>query len=284
MNKTYYKITNAEECHHGFQYKDGLNILEEKFNDNANDHCCAGGLYFSDAEHIFAFLSFGIYLREIMLPIDDPEFKMISDENKYRANKIILGKRYELASVETIKMLVEKGADIHAKDDYALSYSAGNGHLEIVKYLIEKGANIHARYDAPLRYSAQNSHLEVLKYLIESGADIHADDDDALKWSAVKGHFEVVKDLVARGADIHAGCDAALRWCAEDGHLNVVKYLIEKGADIHAKDDYALRYSAGKGHLEVVKYLIEKGANINVIKDDPIMEKLTILVNTVVID
>ena len=63
MNKTYYKITNAKENHHGFQYKDGLNILEEEFNDNPNDHCCAGGLYFSDVEHIFAFLHYGIYLN-----------------------------------------------------------------------------------------------------------------------------------------------------------------------------------------------------------------------------
>ena len=43
----YFKITNAKENHHGFQYVDGLNVLIEEFNDDPNDSCCAGGLYFT---------------------------------------------------------------------------------------------------------------------------------------------------------------------------------------------------------------------------------------------
>ena len=46
-NKIYYKITNAKENHHGFQYRTGLNILQEKFNDSP-EKCGAGGLYFSN--------------------------------------------------------------------------------------------------------------------------------------------------------------------------------------------------------------------------------------------
>ena len=270
MNKTYYKITNAEENHHGFQYKDGLNVLIEKFNENPEDHCCAGGLYFTDAKNIFKFMEYGIYLREITLPVENPDFKMVREKNKYRANMIILGKRYELANVETIKMLIEAGAE----NDCALRCSAEKGYLEVVKYLIEKGSDIHAENDYALRYSAMNGHLEVVKYLIEVGADIHALIDYALTLSANNGHLEVVKYLIEAGADVHANHDLALRWSANNGHLEVVKYLIEKGADLHADNDYTLRWSAEEGHLEVVKYLIEKGANIDVIKDDPIIEKL----------
>ena len=181
-SKIYYKITNAEENHHGFQYQNGLNILKEPFNDNSYNRCCAGGLYFTDIENIFEFLNYGIYLREITLPNDKPEFKMVKDVNKYRANMIILGKRYELFKVETYKMLIERGADVHADNDFALRFSAKNGHLEVVKYLIKKGANIHADYDYALRcsayndyalkYSAENGYLEVVKYLIEKGANI----------------------------------------------------------------------------------------------------------------
>ena len=29
----YYKITNENENHHGYQYKDGLNVLEEPFDE-----------------------------------------------------------------------------------------------------------------------------------------------------------------------------------------------------------------------------------------------------------
>ena len=274
MNKTYYKITNVEENHHGFQYKDGLNILEEKFNDNPEAHCCAGGLYFTDAKNIFEFLDYGIYLRKITLPVENPNFKMVVDEKKYRANMIILGKRYELSNVETIKMLIEAGAEVHADDDCALRHSANNGHLEVVKYLIEKGADIHANNDSALRYSAYNGHLEVVKYLIEKGADVHTEKNYALRWSACNGHLEIVKYLIEKGADVHAENDYALTLSANNGYLEVVKYLIEAGADVHANDDLALRWSASNEHLEVVKYLIEAGANIDFIKYHPIMEKL----------
>ena len=44
---------------------------------------------------------------------------MIKDKSgdKWRANMIILGKRYDLSNVDTFKYLIECGADIHAYDD-----------------------------------------------------------------------------------------------------------------------------------------------------------------------
>ena len=104
----YYKITNEKENHHGFQYSDGLNILIDDFNNDPNQSYCKGGLYFTDAANIFEFLDYGIYLREITLPISDQNFCMVKDKNKWRANMIILGERYELSNVNTFKLLIEK--------------------------------------------------------------------------------------------------------------------------------------------------------------------------------
>ena len=72
-------------------------MLEEKFNDDPTKSCCAGGLYFTNSKNIFKFLDYGIYLREIILPTDNPDFRMIKDKegDKWRANMIILGKRYD---------------------------------------------------------------------------------------------------------------------------------------------------------------------------------------------
>ena len=124
----YYKITNKKENHRGFQYSEGLNILIDDFNNDPNQSCCKGGLYFTDAANIFEFLNYGIYLREITLPTSDENFCMVKDNNKWRANMIDLGtKRYELFNVNTFNFLIEKGADIHADDNYALRFSAKNG-------------------------------------------------------------------------------------------------------------------------------------------------------------
>ena len=169
--------------------------------------------------------------------------------------------------LDVVKYLLERGANIHAQDDWALIGSAAKGHLNVVKYLLERGADIHAHYDYALRWNAEEGHLHIVKYLVERGANIHAQDDYALKWSA-EGHLDVVKYLVERGADIHAQDDMALRFSAEKGYLEIVKYLVESGADIYARNDEALRESARNGHLNVVKYLVESGADIHAKNDE----------------
>jgi len=244
----YLKITNETENHNGFQYKDGLNILDKEFDNNENNHCSIGGLYFATLDHIHEFFDYGIYLRVIELPVEDCEFKMVKDETKFRANKIILKNKYLLSDVEMHKKF---NLNIRA----SLCWASKNGHLEVVKFLVEKGANVHTNIDYPHCLASENGHLEVVKFLVEKGADIHANDDYALQLASGNGHLEVVKFLVEKGANIHVNNDDVLRLASEYGRLEVVKFLVEKGADIHANNDCALYLASINGHLEVVKFL-----------------------------
>jgi hypothetical protein len=92
-NQTYYKITNKRENHRDFQYKDGLNIDIIPFNDNPNESCVPGGLYFTSLEHIIEFFNYGRWIREVKIPKDAKVIKD-PDGNKWRADKIILGRKY----------------------------------------------------------------------------------------------------------------------------------------------------------------------------------------------
>jgi ankyrin repeat protein len=74
--------------------------------------------------------------------------------------------------LNVVRSFVESGADIHAGDDFALRYAAGNGHLNTVQYLVENGADIHANNDYALWWSAMNRHLDVVRFLMENGADM----------------------------------------------------------------------------------------------------------------
>ena len=55
-------------------------------------------------------------------------------------------------NISQVKILIEQGADINAKDEggeTALMWASGNqftgkGHIEVVKYLVENGADINA--------------------------------------------------------------------------------------------------------------------------------------------
>ncbi|AYV85715.1 MAG: ankyrin repeat protein [Satyrvirus sp.] len=249
----YFKITNAKENHHGYQYKDGLNVLDKEFDDNPKNSGTAGGLYFITKEFIHNFYNYGVNLRIIELPETDPNFKMVKDPDgdKFRANKIILKEKYSLDEMETYQKFGLEYPQLRSV--------AATGCLNMVRYLVEKGANIHACDDCALRLAARNGHLQVVQFLVEKGANLHACDYDALQVAAQNGHLQVVQFLVEKGANIHACNDYALRLAAQNGHLQVVQFLVEKDANIHAGNDYALRWAFKNGFLEVVQCLIEKG-------------------------
>jgi len=165
--------------------------------------------------------------------------------------------------VEVVKVLLAVGADVHARNDYALRWASQNGHVEMVKVLLVAGADVHARDDYALQWASEKGHDEVVKVLLAAGADVHADNDYALQWASGNGHVEVVKVLLAAGTDVHAGDDLVLRWASKNGHVEVVKVLLAVGADVHARDDYALQWASGNGHVEVVKVLLAAGADVH---------------------
>ncbi|KAJ1328888.1 ankyrin repeat domain-containing protein 50 [Microdochium nivale] len=180
-----------------------------------------------------------------------------------------------------VKLLLEKGAEIEAKDsEYGrtpLSWAAKNGHEASVKLLLEKGADIEAKDSeygqTPLSWAAENGHEAIVKLLLEKGADVEAKDGSGrtpLSWAARKGHEASVKLLLEKGADIEAKDSeygqTPLSWAAENGHEAIVKLLLEKGADVEAKDsEYGqtpLSWAAKNGHEASVKLLLEKGADV----------------------
>jgi hypothetical protein len=194
-NRKCFKVLNEKECHNGFQYKTGLNVDTKPFNDNPDKSCCEGGLYFAPVESIFAFLEYGPWVREVIIPEDANVVKDPYGPEKYRADKLILGKRFKWGTKTGIKKLVKAGADIHAENDEALRYASLNGHVEVVKLLLEAGADVHAYNDESLRLASIKGHVEVVKLLLEHDSDIHVYVGYALKNASDNGYVEVVELL-----------------------------------------------------------------------------------------
>lgn len=71
------------------------------------------------------------------------------------------------------------------ENDQAFRLSAQNGHLETVKYLIELGANIHLNEDEAFCWSAESGYIDIVKHLVDLGADIHAKNDYATRMSFI---------------------------------------------------------------------------------------------------
>lgn len=199
----------------------------------------------------------------------------------------------EEGHTELVKLLLEKGADIHAEDDDSLRRASKNGHFEIVKLLLENGVNIHAGKDSALYVSCVNGHTDIVKLLVEKGADIslsgsmnevnihfggtnHLGDThttSALQQAAYKGHVEITKFLL----EIHRQrgefpekdlLSDILGNVAEHGHFEVAKLMLENGADVHYDSDIALRSASDNGEIEIVKLLLQYGADVHAENDE----------------
>ncbi|KAJ5152754.1 uncharacterized protein N7482_009232 [Penicillium canariense] len=181
-----------------------------------------------------------------------------------------------------VRLLVEKGADIEARDTSgrtALSWAAEKGHENIVRLLLEKGVDIEARDildRTPLLWAIKERHENIVKLLLEKGAELEARNfpgRNPLSLAAEKGYENIVKLLLEKGADIEARDildRTLLLWAVEEQHENIVKLLLEKGADIEARDisdRTPLSWAAEKGHEGIFKLLLEKDAD-NKAKDN----------------
>ena len=83
--------------------------------------------------------------------------------------------------LEIVKLLIDKGADINAKDDIGqtvLIDAAWGGSLDVVKFLIDKGLDVNAGNQGGMTVlmgAAQGGkNLDVVKLLIDKGADTKA--------------------------------------------------------------------------------------------------------------
>ena len=137
-DKLYFKITNKDECHNKFPYVRGLNKLIGPFNKKGS--CVPGRLYFTKPKYIFEFISFGVFLRDVRLPVEEYGFQMVKDPDgdKYGANMIILGDKRSLFDVETIKYAISKGARLVDYVDNVENWALNHGAWNIIEYLISE--------------------------------------------------------------------------------------------------------------------------------------------------
>ena len=138
---------------------------------------------------------------------------------------------------ETVAMLLEKGADMNATDNYGetvLQWASENGHTEIVKMLLEKGADVNAKRNcgnAALSSASYGGYTEIVTMLLEYGAIVNAEDNHgwtALQLASENGRIETVAMLLADGADVNAknnDGNTALQVASETGHTEIVKLL-----------------------------------------------------------
>ena len=180
--------------------------------------------------------------------------------------------RRETPSVETVKLLLTKGADVNARTDdgTVLMMAVRWGHAEIVKLLLDAGAQVDARhrlgYSALIRSASRSipemnpprgqplppPSAEIMSLLLAKGADVNFLGRDGETALMEANSAEKVKLLVARGAQVNAtdkeGRTALMR-AVDRGDVEVVEALLQAGADasvVNQKGATALMYALQK--------------------------------------
>jgi ankyrin repeat protein len=170
---------------------------------------------------------------------------------------------------------LRKGVDVNARDDEgytALHRACAAGNLPIVTILLEAGADIHARENESGMTPLFNADAGTSEYLIAGGADVNARTPKGMTpliWAVYWKSIDKVTLLLKRGADVNAGAGStktALHIAANWGHVAIAALLLEAGADPNALDGIGwtpLHWAALEGGPEAAELLIRNGACLN---------------------
>ncbi|CZR58832.1 related to beta transducin-like protein [Phialocephala subalpina] len=183
----------------------------------------------------------------------------------------------------TMQLLLQKGADVEAKDkrDQTPLYLASmNGHYKVAQLLLDQGADVKAATTngwTPLHVASTKVHCEVIQLLLDQGADVKAATTDGwmpLHVASANGYREVTQLLLDQGADVKAVATdgwTPLHVASTNGHCEVTQLLLDQGADVNAAaiNEWTPLYIASmKGHGEVAQLLLDRGADVKAIATD----------------
>ena len=180
--------------------------------------------------------------------------------------------------IANLELLIEKGADLNAKNRRRSTPLHWAIHDEAkVRLLLSKGAAVNAKQAegrTPLFLAAMlGDSVPGMRLLLGAGADPNlatANGQTPLMNAAFRGNVESVRLLIERGANVNAKDGAGetpLMFACSSGSADVVRLLIEHGADVKVRskrNETALGFAATSGVLASVELLVSKGAELNV--------------------
>ena len=161
--------------------------------------------------------------------------------------------------------------------------------LETIKLLVNGGANLNAQdkyRDTPLSIAARENAEEIVSILLkQDGIDVNLGSPAAgaaLHWACARGNVDTVKLLVEHDADVNC-CVPGIpghplqsvfwgHWAERDdsdlvSRQEILEYLVAKGADVRACGGALgspISSAAFSGTVENISFLLNRGASVDV--------------------
>lgn len=169
---------------------------------------------------------------------------------------------------DIVKILLERGANVHKGRYYPLEEAARKGPQEAVKLLLDYGANVNGTKDSkcPIVIAAFHGHEAIVGLLLDRGAKR---DDEILHTAVKKRRANVVKLLLDREFDpncIIKGM-SPLAWAITKRSGKCVELLLNYGAQVDDRRSedgmYPLHYAADEKNEAIILRLLDRGADMN---------------------
>ncbi len=190
------------------------------------------------------------------------------------ATPLMLAVKYGQSPVELVRLLVEAGAELEARDQRgftAVAMAAEQPNADVTRFLARAGANLETLNNlgmTPLMKVAAVLDLERVKILVEAGARLDtrsSDGETVLAFAARNERREILKYLMTLSPDVNERDDSGmtLLHAALSARDADIASLIANGADVNARasfDQTPLMYAARSGSKEHVGRLLDAGA------------------------
>jgi ankyrin repeat protein len=174
-------------------------------------------------------------------------------------------------SADTIERLIQKGADVNAKNDAgatALMWAAND--LAKTRVLLNHHADVNARSNdmhMPLIIAARKpGNAAVVRLLLDKGANPNPNahpttESSPLTEAALSADPAIVELLLAKGADVKATREMAIANAVDVGCSKCLRLLAAHPIEKEAAS-LALAEIAQIGDLEAVRILLDRGADV----------------------
>ncbi len=186
---------------------------------------------------------------------------------------------------ETVKSLLQNGADVNAKHPLTkwtpLIAAALYGHVDTVDFLIKAGADVNAvdsKHATPLMKAVMqipsddeaaliSQKAKIIKLLIRAGADPQIKDNfDSTPWEAAVYAGDTILVQAFEEAAVEGVKETRLMLAIADNDVPAVKKFVDDGANVNFRDESganALSEAVLSGNTEILRMVIRAGADLN---------------------
>lgn len=133
--------------------------------------------------------------------------------------------------MDVVRLLLDEEAlvDVDCDDGNPLCCAIEGGHEAVVRMLLERGADLHRRDGTTLVMAAREGHETLVTFLLDRGFNPTCDRGNALIWAARNGHAAVARMLLGAGTPFHAlHVFNAFTAASVAGHTDLASELSER--------------------------------------------------------